>query len=389
MSERGFEGYLRENNLVGVRNYVGVFSTVACANQLTSSIADKVKNCVSFTHSHGCGQVKSDLKIVEEVLLNLITNPNIGAAIIVGIGCEGVQVNELYQKIIKITDKPIETVILMDEGGYKKAVASGIRKAQILTNKISAQKKQWQPLSELVIGIKCGASDTTSGLISNPLVGKTVDLLIDEGATVIFGEVTEFIGAEHSLAKRCKTEKVKKRLLAAVDEIEKRIILTGEDIRGGQPSEGNIRGGITTLEEKSLGAINKSGHRAITGFLEYGEKPSGKGLFAMNFPGREPEALTALAAAGTQIIIFTTGLGAPQGFPFVPIIKVTGNKNTAINMKPHIDYYESFFNSEKDSSSGAEKLLKKIIDIANGEKSKSEKLDFYEPSNIWVKGPVI
>jgi len=389
MQEMGFSGYRRENGRVGVRNFVGIFSTVACANQLTHQIASKVKGCIPFTHAHGCGQVKSDLKVVEEILVNLIMNPNIGAAMIVGIGCEGVQASKVYEKIAHITQKPIEYIVLMDEGGYKKATQIGVKKAKYLFDKISNQKKEWQPLSELVIGIKCGASDTTSGLISNPLVGKVADLLVDQGATVIFGEVTEFIGAEHFLAKRMKTEEARMKLLAAVDDIERRIILTGEDIRGGQPSEGNIRGGISTLEEKSLGAINKSGHRFINGFLQYGQVPPSNGLFAMDFPGREPEALTALAAAGSQMIIFTTGLGAPQGFPFVPIIKVTGNENTVLKMRSHIDYYESFLSSEKDSEIGANTLLRKIIRVADGEKTKSEKLGFFEPTNIWIKGPVI
>jgi len=388
MSEKGFYGYSRRNNRPGIRNYVGIFSAVTCANQLTRNIASKVDNCVSFTHSHGCGQVKSDLKIVEKVLINLINNPNIGAAIIVGIGCEGVQVSNIYKKCRSI-DKPLDYVVLMDESGYKNALDIGIKKAQHLANKIKKQEKVWQPLSELLVGIKCGASDATSGLISNPLVGHTVDLLIDRGASVVFGEVTEFIGAENYLAKRCRTQKIKQKLMEAVENIEQRIVDTGEDIRGGQPSEGNIRGGITTLEEKSLGAINKSGSRKISNFLQYGDRVLTKGLVAMDYPGREPEALTGAAAAGAQLIIFTTGLGAPQGFPFVPIIKVTGNKNTSLKLKAHIDYYEKFLSGNNEFKEGATKLLEKVINIANGEKSKSEELDFYEPTNIWVKGPVI
>jgi len=388
MSEIGFYGYPRKNSRPGIRNYVGIFSAVTCANQLTKNIASEVDNCVSFTHSHGCGQVKSDLKIVEKVLINLINNPNIGAAIIVGIGCEGVQVDNVYNKCSSI-NKLLDYVVLMDESGYKNALDVGIKKAQHLADKIKKQERIWQPLSELLVGIKCGASDTTSGLISNPLVGQTVDLLIDRGASVVFGEVTEFIGAEHYLAKRCKTQKIKKKLIEAVENIEKRIVDTGEDIRGGQPSEGNIRGGITTLEEKSLGAINKSGSRQISDFLQYGDKVLTKGLIAMDYPGREPEALTGAVATGAQLIIFTTGLGAPQGFPFVPIIKVTGNKNTSLKLKSHIDYYEKFLPGNNEFKEGAKKLLEKVISTANGEKSKSEELNFYEPTNIWVKGPVI
>jgi altronate dehydratase large subunit len=387
MSELGFYGYKRENSYPGIRNYVGIFSTVVCANQLTRNIAAKVPNCVSFTHSHGCGQVKSDLELVENILVNLISNPNIGAAIIVGVGCEGVQVNKVYDRC-KSIHKPVETVVLMDEGGYENALITGIKKAQKLVDKINRYQRTWYPLSNLSVGIKCGASDTTSGIISNYLVGCTVDLLIDKGASVVFGEVTEFIGAERYLANRCQTKQIRRNLLKSVKDIEKRIKDSGEDIMGGQPSEGNIKGGITTLEEKSLGAIRKSGTRIINNFLEYGDKISIRGLSAMEFPGREPEALTGMVAAGVQVIIFTTGLGAPQGFPFVPIIKVTGNEKTAIKLESHIDFYQEPLKNNM-CEQASHKLLKKVLNIANGEESKSEMLKFYEPTNIWVKGPVI
>jgi len=244
--------------------------------------------------------------------------------------------------------------------------------------------------SELRFGIKCGASDTTSGLASNPAIGAAVDLLIEKGGSCVFGETTEFIGAEHILAQRAASPEVGRRILEIVDRMEKRAIAMGVDMRGGQPTKGNIAGGLTTIEEKSLGAIAKGGTKPIQDVYEYGERPQGKGLFIVDSPGREPEALTALAAAGAQIILFSTGRGAPQGFPFVPVIKITANPITYQYLPDHMDLYI-------DINSGASHTLKKAgqtiyeeaLKIASGKKTMAEITGYSTATDIYTIGPVI
>jgi altronate dehydratase large subunit len=244
--------------------------------------------------------------------------------------------------------------------------------------------------SELMLGIKCGASDTTQGLAANPAAGKACDLLIDNGGACVFGETTEFIGAEHILSRRAASPKIAEKILAIVERMEKRAIAMGADMRGGQPTAGNIAGGLTTIEEKSLGAIVKSGTRPINGVLEYGERPQGRGLYIVDSPGREPEFLTAAAAAGAQVIVFTTGLGAPQGFPLVPVIKVTGNPRTWQNLPEHIDMLVDTISDENTGIDEAgEQLYEEILAVASGKQTKAEALGYGNFPNIFTVGPVI
>ena len=247
--------------------------------------------------------------------------------------------------------------------------------------------KEECPDSELVIGVKCGASDTTSGLVSNPAAGATFDLLLDKGGTCVFGETTEFMGAEHILARRAATPEIAQRIIKSVATIEQRVNAMGCDMRGGQPAGGNIRGGLSTIEEKSLGAIVKSGTKTIDGFYEYGERVEGKGLFIVDSPGREPEILTALAAAGVQVILFSTGLGAPQGFPFVPIIKLTGNPNTYQSLSDYIDFFVDMGNST--IAQAGQELYQEVLSVASGKQTKAEIINYGCFPNILTVGPII
>jgi altronate dehydratase large subunit len=215
-------------------------------------------------------------------------------------------------------------------------------------------------------------------------------MLIDKGGACVFGETTEFIGAEHILARRAVNEKIARKIYNIVERIEKRAIDMGFDMRGGQPTAGNIAGGLTTIEEKSLGAIVKSGTRPIQDVYEYGERVKGKGLFIVDSPGREPEFLTAAAAAGAQVIVFTTGLGAPQGFPFVPVIKITGNPRTYSWLPDHMDMLVDAPGKGHDSSSGTgQELYEKIMAVASGDKTKAEELNYGNFPNIFTVGPTI
>jgi altronate dehydratase large subunit len=254
----------------------------------------------------------------------------------------------------------------------------------------SKVRREEFPDSELELGVKCGASDTTSGLFSNPATGAACDLLIDSGGTCIFGETTEFIGAEHILTRRAVTSEVSQKIMGIVARMEKRATAMGFDMRGGQPTKGNIAGGLSTIEEKSLGAIIKGGTKPIKAVYEYGERPEGRGLFIVDTPGREPEFLTALAAAGAQVIIFSTGLGAPQGFPFVPVIKVTGNPKTYQHLQEHLDVFvELGGKADSGVAQAGQALYQEVLTVASGKQTKAEIIGYGNFPNIFTVGPVI
>jgi len=384
-----FLGYQRHDGSIGTRNYIGIISTVSCANDVTWWISQKVKGSTLFIHGQGCAQTQPDLDTITRTLISLGWNPNLAGVLLVSLGCESVSADKIAEGIAK-SGKPVEKVVIQKVGGATSAVERGSKLTQAMLIEASKMKRDEFPDSELVVGVKCGASDTTSGLVSNPVTGATCDLLIDNGGTCIFGETTEFMGAEHILTRRAATPQVAKKIMDIVARMEKRVTAMGVDMRGGQPTRGNIAGGLTTIEEKSLGAIAKGGTKTITDVYEYGERPQGKGLFIVDTPGREPEFLTALTAAGAQVIVFTTGLGAPQGFPFVPVIKVTGNPITYERLPDHLDLFVEL--AGKDISvikQAGQALYKEILAVASGKQTKAETIGYGSFPNIFTIGPVI
>ena len=384
-----FLGYRRQNGSVGTRNYTGIISTVGCANDVTWQISQQVKGCVPFLHGQGCSQTQPDLDQVTRTLISLGWNPNLAGVLVVSLGCESVLVDKIVEGIAG-SGKPVEKIVIQKVGGAITALTQGSRLAQTMVADASKIKREEFPDSDLVLGVKCGASDTTSGLTSNPATGVACDLLIDKGGTCIFGETTEFMGAEHILARRAATPEVANKIMDIVARMERRATAMGFDMRGGQPTTGNIAGGLTTIEEKSLGAIAKGGTKPIQGVYEYGERPQGKGLFIVDTPGREPEFLTALGAAGAQVIIFSTGLGAPQGFPFVPVIKVTGNPITYERLTVHIDVFvELADKAGSDIARAGQALYQEVLAVASGKQTKAEIINYGNFPNIFTVGPVI
>lgn len=387
-----FYGYHRKNGTVGIRNYLAIISTVICANEVAEAISNKVKDSVPVLHPQGCCQMPVDLKRVTSTLAGLGMNPNVGAVLLVSLGCEGVNVVEVENKI-RQAGKPVEKVIVQEIGGISKAVAKGVELADLMAEELRKQEKKPASISDLVVGIKCGSSDTLSGLLTNPIVGKAVDKIIDRGGRVIFGEVTEMIGAENHLVKRMKNQEIKDKIINSINNIENRAKSVGEDMREGQPTPGNIKGGLTTIEEKSLGAIIKSGSKIIDDFIEYGEQVREGKLTVVDSPGREPELLTGLAAAGAQIIIFTTGRGAPQGYPVCPVIKVTANPRTYKNLNELIDVGFTINDDVDDIESvfdaDSNKLLSYFNEVCNGKLTKAEINKYNKFINIYVTGPVI
>lgn len=384
-----FMGYRRANGTVGTRNYVGVLSAVVCVNEVVENIVRQVQGTARFTHHQGCCQTLLDIGIVNRTLTGLGKNPNLHSVIIVSLGCESTGLSEVIEGI-RASGKRVEHLVVQETGGATRTTAAGILMAQEMVREASLQQREPFPISELVLGMKCGSSDTTSGLVPNPAIGVASDLLVSAGGISILGEVTEFIGAEHILAGHAANETVAQGILDLVARMEKRAMAVGEDIRGGQPTGGNIKGGLTTIEEKSLGAIAKAGTAPIQAVYEYGVRPTVRGLVVMDSPGREPEILTGLAAAGCNVIVFATGRGAPQGFPFVPVLKITGSRTAVEKMSDHIDMDLSAVIDGGDTIPDAgRRILEELNQIGSGTMTKAEIFGYVNSMDIYMLGPVI
>ena len=384
-----FLGYGRADGSVGTRNYVGVLSAVVCVNEVVENIVRQVQGTTRFTHHQGCCQTPLDIHIVNDTLINLGKNPNLHSVLLVSLGCESTDLSGVIEAIAA-SGKRVEHIVVQEVGGSARTTAQGILMAQDMVREASLEQRRPFPISKLVLGMKCGSSDTTSGLVPNPAIGVASDLLVAAGGTSILGEVTEFIGAEHILAKHAANEEVAQGILKLVERMEQRAMAVGEDIRGGQPTGGNIKGGLTTIEEKSLGAIAKAGSAPIQAVYEYGQRPDKPGLVVMDSPGREPEILTGLAAAGCNVIAFATGRGAPQGFPFVPVLKITGSRTAAEKMIDHIDMNLSAVIDGGDTIPDAgHRVLEELVRVASGAMTKAELSGYVNSMDIYMKGPVI
>jgi len=378
-------GYKRSDGSVGIRNHVLILPSVGCANHIVEIIASKVQGVIPLYHIQGCGQLGKDREQTSRTLIGLGTNPNVAACLVVGLGCEQVSPEKLAEDISQ-SNKPVDSVTSINLGGELISIKKGIEIAQDYVSQSLKMEKEVIQVSDLVVGIKCALTDTTSGIAANPAVGKAADMIIKNGGTVIFGETSEFLGAEHILARRAINEKIAKRIYEITAEMEERARYMGVDIVGANPSPGNIERGITTIEEKSLGAILKGGSMPINGVLEYGEKVTEKGLYIMNSPGRTPEALTGLVASGANTLIMPTGGGSPGGSPIAPILKVTGNENTYKILNDYIDIdVSSIIKGKNTIDEAGKKIYKEIINVASGKKTKVEMLG-YACMNIASQG---
>ncbi|MCD6574463.1 UxaA family hydrolase [Candidatus Aerophobetes bacterium] len=395
-----FLGYRRENGSWGIRNYVVVIPAANCANGLAVEIANGFDDVIALTHIGRCNYFGSDKETLRRVLVGLGSNPNAAAALVVGIGCEGVSAGEIASGI-KQTGKFTEFVTIEEAGGFDQAVKKGREIIRKMLEVAFKARREPARLKDLVLSIKCGGSDSISGISGNIVVGKISDKVITGGGTVIFTETAEIIGAEHVLAKRAVNEKVVGEIYSFASQMERRISAVGIDIRGSQPTPANIRGGLTTIEEKSLGAVVKSGTSPIQGTLKWGEQPAEKGLFFMDGPSNT-EVFPGCAAAGAQLLIYSLGGGLPAkmpmvpacsgGFPLIPIVKLTGNPKGYEKIKNNIDIYVgSVVQGEETAEEAAERALKEIIKIASGEKTTiMESLRGYmEQISFNVTGPLV
>jgi altronate dehydratase large subunit len=381
-----FMGYRRPDGKVGVRNHILILPTITCATQAAHQITQLVHGTVSFIHQHGCAQVGVDYEQTFRTYVGMGLNPNVYGVVVLGLGCETHQARSVAGEIAK-SGKPVEVISIQDSGGTLMAIAEGSKAAAKMVQEASAQMREVCHFSELIIGTECGGSDACSGISANPAVGVVSDMIVEAGGTAILAETTELIGAEHLLAKRATNDRVAKRAYEIIDMMEKRAIVMGVDIRTGNPSPGNIEGGLSSLEEKSLGASAKSGTSPLTEIVDYAQIPTQKGLVWMDTPGHDIEQLTGMAAGGAQVVLFTSGRGTPTGSPIVPVIKISTNTPIFNKMSENIDMDAgTIIDGEESVDEVGKRIFQEIGQVSSGKLTKAEILKQHD-FGIWRIGP--
>jgi len=370
----GFQGYLRPDGRAGTRNHVLVIPSVGCSQMCAQSIARGFKGAVYLPNVFGCGQMGEDRSIVRRTLVGFGMNANVFSVLVVGNGCEELSAEEIAGEIAG-SGKRVEAVVIQQAGGTRKAAARGRKIVREMLDEAEKLHREPVPVSGLILGTECGGSDYTSGLSSNPALGFASDMLVAEGATVILSETAEIIGAEHLLAKRARTPDIGRQILAAVAWWEQRAIASGQNIRESNPAPGNIAGGITTLEEKSLGCIYKAGTGSLEEFVAYAVRPTRNGLVYMDTPAHDIEQLTGMVAGGAQIVAFTTGRGTPCGSPIAPVVKITGNRQTYAAMRDNMDMeVASVLRGKETVAEAGRRIFEELLAAASGKPTKAEKL---------------
>jgi len=365
-----FLGYKRPDGRVGVRNFVAVISAMDNTNPCADRIASIIPDAQSVTTPFGRTQIGHDFEITLRTLTGIGCHPNVGAVLVLGLSLASA--NALADRI-RPSGKPVEVLGLQEAGNTMALTAEGARVAADLVVAASTQMREPCQFSDLVVAVECGGSDTTSGLAGNPAVGLFADRFIDNGGTIVLSEPAEFMGGEHILADRAVDPADAQRIRDMVKWFEDEAIRNGVDMRGTNPTPDNIAGGLTTLEEKSLGAIAKGGSRPVVEVIEYSEPPSKRGLVIMNTPSAACESMTGLLGGGSQMIIFSTGRGNSIGSPISPTVKLTGNPHTAVTMKDNIDVDVSAIITSGQSLDDASVLLwDDMLAYAQGKLTRSE-----------------
>jgi len=392
-----FLGYERPNGRAGIRNYVCILPSVSCANEMACAIADGAAGAVPLLHNYACMRLKPDNERAYRTLVGLGRNPNLAGVVLLGIGCDMLNPAAMARDISAI-GTPVELVTVTGSGGYQKAVEAGRAAARAMLAQAALQQRMPLPLSKLCVGVKCGGSATISSVAGHPVTGYVVDNVIDAGGAAIFSETAEVIGAEHLLARRAISEQVKRELLETIDRFEQMIVDYGIDIRGAQPTPGNIMNGLTTIEEKSLGALVKTGTRPLNGVLDYAEQPNAPGLYLMDSPAWPVHMFLGMAAAGSNVFIFSLGGGVCGLFPsqpgalrppIVPTIKVTGDPT----LKPELAFFDFYAGSviegTESREEAAERFLKNVLDICSGKPTTQEYSSYREILDVYATGPML
>lgn len=372
-----FWGYRRAEGRPGIRNHVLILPTCACGSESSRIVANQVRGAVNIVFNTGCSDVAANTAMSQKVLTGFACNPNVYGVVIIGLGCETVGHKQLREKIQGMTSKPVVSFGIQEEGGTLKTIEKAVRAAREMAAEAGEQQKELFDISELFLGIECGGSDATSGIGSNPAVGELSDLLVDYGATTMMSESIEWIGAEHVVARRGATSKIHNEVIEVCRVYEEHLKAAGQDCRAGQPTPGNKAGGLSTIDEKSLGCIRKGGTRPVREVLQQAERPTQHGAIVMDTAGYDISSVTSMVAGGCQVVIFTTGRGTPTGNAIVPVVKVTANESTYQHMEDNMDVDLSpIVRGEKSIPEMGAELLDEIVAISNGKLTKAEAYGF-------------
>jgi altronate hydrolase len=376
-----FRGFRRPDGKVGVRNEIWIIPTVGCVNNVAAAIEKRTQACVkgsveavtAFAHPYGCSQMGEDQENTRRILADLIRHPNAGGVLVLGLGCENSNIDVLKEYIGAYDPERVKFLVSQEA---EDEIENGVKIVEALTEYAGRFSRTQIPCSELIIGVKCGGSDGLSGITANPTVGMFSDLLIAGGGTTILTEVPEMFGAETLLMNRCENEELFEKTVALINDFKNYFTSHNQTIYE-NPSPGNKKGGISTLEDKSLGCTQKSGSSPVRGVLAYGETVEEKGLNLLSAPGNDLVASTALAASGAHIVLFTTGRGTPFASP-VPTVKISSNSPLYEHKKNWIDFNCGDMVNGKTLEELGEELFRYVMEVASGRKVKSEENGFHD-----------
>ncbi|MGE7760056.1 UxaA family hydrolase [Peribacillus sp. NPDC097895] len=392
-SNQTFQGYIRENGVVGIRNEIWIINTVGCINKTCEVLAKmgneqfkdrQIDGVHHFSHPYGCSQLGDDLTHTQKLLAALVQHPNAAGVLVVGLGCENNQI-EAFKEVIG--EFPPNRIKFLKAQEVQDELESGLRLMGELVEYAEGFERMPVPVSKLKIGLKCGGSDGLSGITANPLVGAVSDLIVENGGTTILTEVPEMFGAETILMNRAKDEETFNKIVELVNDFKRYFIRHGQEIYE-NPSPGNKEGGISTLEEKSLGCTQKGGHAPVVDVSPYGERVVKQGLNLINSPGNDLISVTALAAAGAHIVLFTTGRGTPFGGP-VPTVKIATNTELADRKKHWIDYNAGQLIEGQTIDELKGDLFQYILELSSGKKKTNNEKFGYREISIFKEGVIL
>ena len=377
-----FNGFVREDGSVGIRNDIWIVNTVGCVNKISERLS-ALTGAFSFPHPFGCSQLGEDNATTQKILKGLINHPNAGGVLVLGLGCENNNIGEMKKVLGEINENRVKFLNVQDS---LDEIADGIKLIDELKEYAETFKSEKLPISKLTVGLKCGGRDGYSGISANPLVGRFTDILSKSGGRAVLTEVPEMFGAEQLLMNRAENKEIFEKIVKLINNF-KDYFTAHNQVVYENPSPGNKAGGITTLEEKSLGCVQKGGNAIVRDVLDYGDRVSKSGLSLLNGPGNDIVAITNLTAAGANMILFTTGRGTPLGAP-VPTVKISTNSFLASKKANWIDFDASPVLKTGDFDSLALELLSRCIAFANGEETKNEQNGYREIS-IFKDGIVL
>ena len=379
-----FPGYRRKDGSYGVRNHVVVLSSVACANGVVEAIGRALPEVVIVIHGYGCGVTVNDIVVSRRTVAGFLNNPNVSAALVIGLGCESMKPDHLAGSV---EGKPVDFLVIQEAGGSAATTEKGIEITRKFIDEIKGFERVAAPVSALTVALECGGSDALSGVTANPAVGAAADRFVREGATVILAETTEMIGTDHLLKARCANPELGEQVERLVLNQEKRVRDDLGERAGMVISPGNVEGGLSSITEKSLGCITKGGTTPINEVVGYAERPSKRGLVVMDTPGYDIDSMAGMAAGGAHLVLFTTGRGSVAGFPALPVVKISSNSKTFERMPGDMDVNAgSIADDDKTIDEVGQEIFDLAVEVAGGKQTCAE-INRSAPFNFLKQGP--